>query len=125
MSLWIILRDHKLIISRTITPRFPNSTLKSTICAVNCKYKFLHLNGIYETDHPFRHSSIDSVKPTLKKVSKYENKFAKLQKKAAEFNFRNQLKVVKKKEFTLEEEEKEVSDQQERWTSRRHRILIV
>uniref|UniRef100_A0A182TV64 Troponin I n=1 Tax=Anopheles melas TaxID=34690 RepID=A0A182TV64_9DIPT len=49
------------------------------------------------------------VKPTLKKVSKYENKFAKLQKKAAEFNFRNQLKVVKKKEFTLEEEDKEVS----------------
>merc|ERR1711868_289506 len=30
------------------------------------------------------------IKPTLKKVSKYENKFAKLQKKAAEFNFRNQ-----------------------------------
>lgn len=52
--------------------------------------------------------SENSVKPTLKKVSKYENKFAKLQKKAAEFNFRNQLKVVKKKEFTLEEEEKEV-----------------
>jgi len=47
------------------------------------------------------------VKPTLKKVSKYENKFAKLQKKAAEFNFRNQLKQVKKKEFTLEEEEKD------------------
>lgn len=44
----------------------------------------------------------------MKKVSKYENKFAKLQKKAAEFNFRNQLKVVKKKEFTLEDEEKEV-----------------
>lgn len=54
-------------------------------------------------------TSISSVKPTLKKVSKYENKFAKLQKKAAEFNFRNQLKVVKKKEFTLEEEDKEVS----------------
>jgi hypothetical protein len=50
-----------------------------------------------------------SQKPALKKVSKYENKFAKLQKKAAEFNFRNQLKVVKKKEFTLEEEDKEVS----------------
>nr|CAD7568086.1 unnamed protein product [Timema californicum] len=49
-------------------------------------------------------------KPTLKKVSKYENKFAKLQKKAAEFNFRNQLKVVKKKEFTLEEEDKEVTN---------------
>lgn len=43
-----------------------------------------------------------SVKPTLKKVSKYDSKFAKLQKKAAEFNFRNQLKTVKKKEFTLE-----------------------
>merc|ERR1712228_1000367 len=40
------------------------------------------------------------IKPTLKKVSKYENKFAKLQKKAAEFNFRNQLKTVKKKEFS-------------------------
>ena len=48
-----------------------------------------------------------SIKPTLKKVSKYENKFAKLQKKAAEFNFRNQLKTVKKKEFTLEEDDKE------------------
>lgn len=46
----------------------------------------------------------------MKKVSKYENKFAKLQKKAAEFNFRNQLKVVKKKEFTLEEEDKEVKN---------------
>merc|ERR1712062_479573 len=40
------------------------------------------------------------IKPTLKKVSK-------LQKKAAEFNFRNQLKTVKKKEFTLEEDDKE------------------
>lgn len=51
------------------------------------------------------------MKPTLKKVSKYESKFAKLQKKAAEFNFRNQLKQVKKKEFTLEEEDKEVMHQ--------------
>ena len=49
--------------------------------------------------------SLSSIKPTLKKVSKYENKFAKLQKKAAEFNFRNQLKTVKKKEFTMDEEE--------------------
>lgn len=46
------------------------------------------------------------IKPTLKKVSKYENKFAKLQKKAAEFNFRNQLKTVKKKEFELEDDNK-------------------
>jgi len=45
------------------------------------------------------------IKPTLKKVSKYENKFAKLQKKAAEFNFRNQLKTVKKKEFSMDDEE--------------------
>merc|ERR1712112_728379 len=30
--------------------------------------------------------------PTLKKVSKYENKFAKLQEKAAKFAFANQLK---------------------------------
>jgi len=50
------------------------------------------------------------VKPTLKKVSKYENKFAKLQKKAAEFNFRNQLKQVKKKEFDMEEEGKSKSE---------------
>ena len=73
-----------------------------------------------QTDQPCLHPSINSVKPTLKKVSKYENKFAKLQKKAAEFNFRNQLKVVKKKEFTLEEEEKEVSGQQKRRISKKH-----
>ena len=46
-----------------------------------------------------------SIKPSLKKVSKYENKFAKLQKKAAEFNFRNQLKTVKKKEFTMDDDQ--------------------
>merc|ERR1712018_327913 len=45
------------------------------------------------------------IKPSLKKVSKYENKFAKLQKKAGEFNLRSQLKNVKKKEFTMDEEE--------------------
>merc|ERR1712223_521404 len=45
------------------------------------------------------------IKPTLKKVSKYENKFAKLQKKASEFSIRTQLKTVKKKEFTMDEEE--------------------
>merc|ERR1712003_188104 len=33
------------------------------------------------------------IKPTLKKVSKYENKFAKLQEKAAKFAFANQLKA--------------------------------
>merc|ERR1711892_1301780 len=35
------------------------------------------------------------IKPTLKKISKYENKFAKLEKSAAKFNFSNQLKTVK------------------------------
>jgi len=54
------------------------------------------------------------VKPTLKKVSKYENKFAKLQKKAAEFNFRNQLKTVKKKEFAMKEQE-EVTKKKPNW----------
>merc|ERR1712241_687527 len=33
------------------------------------------------------------IKPTLKKVSKYENKFAKLQEKAAKFAFANQLRL--------------------------------
>merc|ERR1712090_25860 len=33
--------------------------------------------------------------PTIKKVSKYENKFAKLQEKAAKFAFANQLKQSK------------------------------
>ncbi len=58
-----------------------------------------------------------SIKPTLKKVSKYENKFAKLQKKAAEFNFRNQLKTVKKKEFTMDEEEPGVRERERVGTS--------
>ena len=40
----------------------------------------------------------------MKKVSKYENKFAKLQKKAGQFNLRQQLKTVTKKEYTMEEE---------------------
>ena len=45
------------------------------------------------------------MKPSLKKVSKNENKFAKLQKKAQEFNFRQTLKVVKKPEFSIKDEE--------------------
>lgn len=101
-------------------------TARSTISEVNCKYSFFILSYIirivfnintffflrgesYTLLHNFSLISFHcSMKPTLKKVSKYENKFAKLQKKAAEFNFRNQLKQVKKKEFTLEEEDKEV-----------------
>ena len=33
------------------------------------------------------------LRPNLKKVSKYDNKFAKLEKKAAKFAFVNQLKA--------------------------------
>merc|ERR1712241_514545 len=69
-----------------------------------CRKKDLEINELNIAVNDLRGKFI---KPTLKKVSKYENKFAKLQKKAAEFNFRNQLKTVKKKEFTLEEEDKE------------------
>ena len=36
------------------------------------------------------------IKPTLKKVSKFENKFAKLQEKAAKYAFTNQLKAKDK-----------------------------
>lgn len=49
--------------------------------------------------------SDSSQKPILKKVPKYDNKFAKLQKKAAEFNFRNQLKMVKKPEYQMKDDE--------------------
>ena len=62
------------------------------------------LEDVYELKNTFC-----SIKPSLKKVSKYENKFAKLQKKAGEFNLRSQLKNVKKKEFTMDQEEPGVS----------------
>merc|ERR1711962_2000143 len=55
------------------------------------------------------------IKPSLKKVSKYENKFAKLQKKAAEFNFRNQLKTVKKKEFTMDDDHEHQEHKKPDW----------
>jgi len=66
------------------------------------------------------------VKPTLKKVSKYENKFAKLQKKAAEFNFKNQLKQVKKKEFTLDDEDdKDKKKEKPEWTKAKDKTAEV
>lgn len=81
-------------------------TSSSTISEANCKCWWVaSWKGLWLISFPFPY---DSIKPSLRKVSKYENKFAKLQKKAAEFNFRNQLKQVKKKEFTMEEEDKEV-----------------
>jgi len=65
------------------------------------------------------------VKPTLKKVSKYENKFAKLQKKAAEFNFRNQLKQVKKKDFEEEQEEKsKKKDEKPEWSKAKDKVVV-
>merc|ERR1712038_425298 len=83
------------------------------ICKLeNTKYDLEH--EVYIKDYEINELNIavndlrgKFIKPTLKKVSKYENKFAKLQKKAAEFNFRNQLKTVKKKEFSMDEEEAE------------------
>ena len=45
----------------------------------------------------------------MKKVAKHENKFAKLQSQAAKYQFRNQLKTVKKQEYTLKEPEEDVS----------------
>ena len=81
-------------------------TLPLTIFGENCKIIYF-LILLKSNNKIIQNFLSNSIKPTLKKVSKYENKFAKLQKKAAEFNFRNQLKTVKKKEFTLEEEDKE------------------
>merc|ERR1712027_94485 len=66
----------------------------------SCKIKLLEINELTMAVNDLRGKFI---KPTLKKVSKYENKFAKLQKKAAEFNIRNQLKTVKKKEFSMDD----------------------
>jgi len=44
------------------------------------------------------------VKPTLKKVSKYDTKFAKIEaKKDAKVDFRGQLKTTEKKEFNLDD----------------------
>ena len=56
-----------------------------------------------------------SVKPSLKRVSKNENKYANLQKKAAEFNFRNRLKTVKKKEFTIEDDNEAQENKKPDW----------
>ena len=99
-------------------PRLPvTSIISSTFPSVLMSHKNTHKYSLPSKPLHLDSSGPDmkmclafcSQKPALKKVSKYENKFAKLQKKAAEFNFRNQLKVVKKKEFTLEDEDKEVS----------------
>lgn len=53
--------------------------------------------------------SPSSVKPTLKKVSKYEGKLEKMAKIAAKAasDFRNNLKRVQSTKFTMEEKEEE------------------
>lgn len=111
--------------------RSTSSISKSMTCVANCKFTYFHglsvslqlspkfkkviLTG-FLTKHLWLSLWFCSVKPTLKKVSKYENKFAKLQKKAAEFNFRNQLKQVKKKEFTMDEEGKDGEAKKPDWS---------
>jgi len=54
------------------------------------------------------------VKPTLKKVSKYDTKFAKIETKKSTVDFRGQLKTTEKKEFNLDDlmkdKEKEVAE---------------
>ena len=90
------------------TIKLATSILLSMICEANSKiFDFLQfLITILEITYIsiIKQFTSCSIKPSLKKVSKYENKFAKLQKEAAKFNLRTQLKTVKKKEFTLEEE---------------------
>ena len=90
------------------TIKLATSILLSMICEANSKiFDFLQfLITILQITYIsiIKQFTSCSIKPSLKKVSKYENKFAKLQKEAAKFNLRTQLKTVKKKEFTLEEE---------------------
>lgn len=52
------------------------------------------------------------VKPALRKVSKYDQKFAKLQKatRSTEHDFRANLKNVQSSKFKIEEEDKETYD---------------
>merc|ERR1712083_959967 len=57
---------------------------------------FLHDLQINELNMSVSDMKGKFIKPTLKKVSKYENKFAKLQEKAAKFAFANQLKAKDK-----------------------------
>jgi len=52
------------------------------------------------------------VKPTLKKVSKYDNKFKKIEKKSERVDFKGQLKTVARKEFTLEDLDKKKGEEE-------------
>merc|ERR1712029_1099087 len=94
--------DELIVICRDYFDRMYQCESKKYDMEFECRKKDFEINELNIAVNDLRGKFI---KPTLKKVSKYENKFAKLQKKAAEFNFRNQLKTVKKKEFTMDEEE--------------------
>ncbi|GAB6029544.1 hypothetical protein CHUAL_005293 [Chamberlinius hualienensis] len=56
------------------------------------------------------------VKPSLRKVSKYDQKFAKLQKatKAQDFDFRSNLKASKSSKFKIEEEDTQLTKKEEK-----------
>merc|ERR1712098_448840 len=94
--------DELIVICRDYFDRMYQCESQKYDMEFECRKKDFEINELNIAVNDLRGKFI---KPTLKKVSKYENKFAKLQKKAAEFNFRNQLKTVKKKEFTMDDEE--------------------
>lgn len=60
------------------------------------------------------------VKPVLKKISKYDQKFSKMGKpaKAADTNFRSNLKAVAAQKFKMDEEEKESSKKSAEWAKK-------
>jgi len=74
--------------------------------------KNYHINDLDFQVHDFKGKF---VKPTLKRVAKHENKFAKLQSQAAKYQFRNQLKTVKKQEYTLKGEDEGEHDKKPDW----------
>merc|ERR1739844_221320 len=66
----------------------------------------LQTNELNETNTEVNNLRGKFVKPALKKVANTkQDKFATLQKNARDFDFRQKLKVVKKKEFSISEED--------------------
>jgi len=57
------------------------------------------------------------VKPTLKKVSKYDNKFKTI-KKPETANFRENLKVVKKDKFNIEDLKSDKKEEKPQWAGK-------
>jgi hypothetical protein len=70
------------------------------------KQTSVQTNKFNETNTEVNNLRGKFVKPALKKVSNTkQDKFAKLQKTAKDFDFRQKLKVVKKKEFSISEDD--------------------